>query len=147
MAEQLNIRMTVQEFIERYEEQPFEFFSGETYPTIRETLSHFMTRQALHDKLNKFPSYEFFGGSVFVILDTNETVQQAFVPDISCFKKERFSQYETTYPDSDTKPLELVPDFIVEIVSPSDMYSPMMEKIETYIEYKRRMWFFTKPAF
>jgi Uma2 family endonuclease len=145
MAEQVKIQMTMQEFIERYEEQPFEFFGGKIYPRLRETLSHFTTRQAIHDKLNRFPSHEFFGGSVFVILNADETVQQAFVPDVSCFKKERFSQYEATYPDGDTRPLELVPDFIVEIVSPSDMYSPMIEKIETYIDYGVRLLWIVDP--
>ena len=52
MAEQLNIRMTVQEFIERYEEQPFEFINGEIREMSPVKFGHSQVAKRIYDALS-----------------------------------------------------------------------------------------------
>jgi Uma2 family endonuclease len=45
----------------------------------------------------------------------------------------RVTEYETRRSDHDERPLPLVPDFVIEVVSPTDKVSELDEKIDAYL--------------
>jgi Uma2 family endonuclease len=149
MAEQVKIRMTMQEFIERYEEQPFEFVRNEANPILPETFGHVTVRHIIYDSLRlnekASQSVEFFQRTAFVILDVEGLILRAYTPDVICFNIARLRQYEADHPDSDDKPFLLVPDFVIEVISPNDSYSKMTAKIETYLSDGVRLLWIVDP--
>jgi Uma2 family endonuclease len=151
MAEQVKIRMTMQEFIERYEAQPFEFVRNEANPILTEIFGHVTVRHVIYDSLrlnekaSQSQSVEIFQRTAFVILDVEGMILRAYTPDVICFNKARLRQYEADNPKSDDKPFMLVPDLLIEVISPNDSYSKMTEKIETYLSDGVRLLWIVDP--
>ncbi|MGB7338711.1 MAG: Uma2 family endonuclease [Phototrophicaceae bacterium] len=55
------------------------------------------------------------------------------MPDVLYIQKDRLIQYETNLENSDEKPLILVPDLVIEVISPTDKYSDVSTKVDTYL--------------
>ena len=147
MTEKVTIRMTMQEFIERFEEQPFELINGKIHPIEPELFGHVLVRHNIYNHLllHYRQMVEVFARTVFVIADSDEIVLRAYVPDVMGFDRERLERYEIEIPDSDDKPLVLVPDLAVEVISPNDSYSKVSEKIETYLSDGVRLLWIVDP--
>jgi Uma2 family endonuclease len=50
------------------------------------------------------------------------------------FVDDRIAQYETATPDHNERPLELIPDFVAEVVSPNDKYTDINKKVDVYLQ-------------
>lgn len=145
MAEQIKIRMTMQEFIERYEQQPFELINGEIWEMSPVKKKHSKISKRMYDKILYFlvehEIGEVFFETAYVLEDKSDWVKGARVPDILFYELTRYNQYEANNPDSDDKPFVLVPDLVVEVISPTDGYSKVSEKIDVYLsDGVRLMW-------
>ena len=70
----------------------------------------------------------------FVIMDVSDWVKGARVPDVMFITQERFAAYTAAHPDWEAKPLILVPDLVVEIISKNDLYSAVDAKVQRYLE-------------
>jgi len=149
MAEQVKIRMMMQEFIERYEAQPFELINGEIREMSPIKFGHSQVAKRIYDALlfyvNQTKRGVVYFETVFITEDKSDWVKGSLVPDVSYYEQSRIDQYLVETPDSDEKPLILVPDLAVEVVSPRDSYSDVSEKIETYIEYGVRLLWIVDP--
>jgi len=63
--------------------------------------------------------------------DTSEGV--SITPDLLYLTGSRLTLYRNEVPDWAAKPLMLVPDLVVEIVSPDDTYTYISEKLDQYL--------------
>jgi Uma2 family endonuclease len=149
MAEQVKIRLTIQEFIERYEEQPFEFINGEIREMFPVKFGHSQVAKRIYDALSIYMNQTKRGvvyfETVFITEDKSDWVKSSLVPDVSYYEQSRIDQYMIDTPNFAEKPLILVPDLAVEVVSPRDSYSEVSEKIETYIDYGVRLLWIVDP--
>jgi Uma2 family endonuclease len=55
------------------------------------------------------------------------------VPDVMVFLGTRIADYKRDNPDWRDRPLALIPDFVIEIVSPNDKATELDEKIDAYL--------------
>ncbi|MBC7809781.1 MAG: Uma2 family endonuclease [Burkholderiales bacterium] len=131
--------MTIEDFIRRYDSVgPFELIEGEIIPVSPTVLGHNVcTRTVLlvvHDHAVKHNLGEAFSEAPFVLEYTSNWVTGSRVPDVMFVSAARMTAYKQQTPDWASKPLILVPDLVVEVVSPGDKYSEVEEKVARYLD-------------
>jgi Uma2 family endonuclease len=132
------IGMTVDEFVNLYDEKgPFELVDGEIISMSPPTYGHGFASRKLFIPLANFVEAHKLGEVVteipFVLSDESNWVKGSRVPDIMFVLAERIAAYKAQTPDWRKKPLVLVPDLVVEIVSPTDRYSEVQKKVARYL--------------
>ncbi len=132
MAERTKIGMPIDEFMARFEEQPFELINQYVFPLPIELKRHTKIRNIL---FKTFVRYEYktdigesFSRLLFITFDSSGFIKNAYYPDV-LFIKSR----ENLDIQDDNKPLTLVPDLVVEIVSPTDKYTDINNKVDAYL--------------
>lgn len=84
---------------------------------------------------------EVYQETAFVVMHGTDHVEASYIPDLQYTTEERLTWYREKYPDWRIKPLLLVPDIVVEVVSPNDQYVEILKKIDLYNEhFVRRVW-------
>lgn len=135
--ERIQEGMPLAEFEARFAQQPFEYINGEIREMAPTKKQHTMISRRVFGALYFFQhreeTIEVFYETTYILKDISDWVGGSRVPDIMAYTKERFDKYEADNPDSDSKPFVLIPDFVVEIISPTDKYTEVSEKIDVYI--------------
>jgi Uma2 family endonuclease len=133
--------LTMDEFIRLYEEEgPFELIDGERIVMSPPKFGHSYTANHLLRALMNFilPRHlgEAFLETPFVLTSPDDPnwVKGSRVPDVMFIRAERLAAYKQANPNWKEQPLALVPDLVVEIVSPTDRYTDINKKIEQYLE-------------
>ena len=65
--------------------------------------------------------------------DESDWVKGSRIPDVAFFAGRRVSEYEAATPDWENHPYPLIPDLVIEVVSPNDKVSELDEKIDAYL--------------
>ena len=130
--------MTIDEFIRVYDQEgPFELIDGEQRPMSPPVAGHSSAASTLFLRLGNHVNANGLGKvfleAVFVLEDVPGWVKGSRVPDLTFYSAERLSAYQTAVPDWKSKPFILVPDLVVEIISPTDRYSDVQDKVELYL--------------
>lgn len=140
--------MTLEEFILRQnEDEPFELLDGEIVAKMPNVASHALTIKRLFVALLRFEDkgIEVFSETTFVLLYETHWVKGSRIPDLMVYKSERLRNYYETTPDWESKPFALVPDLVVEVVSPTDKYSDIDARVERYLEDGVKVVWVTDP--
>lgn len=132
--------MSLDEFIERYsDEGPFEIWDGEIVKLTPNVIGPMTVSKYV---FNYLVAYEKESGagetwfeSPFVLPGTERAnwVTGSRVPDVMFVCAERLVSYRAEHPDWREKPLILVPDLVVEVVSPTDRYTKINRKVDGYL--------------
>jgi Uma2 family endonuclease len=132
------IGMSLDEFIHEYEQQPFELVDGEKVLLMPTVFEHTATLKFLYKLLLKyeeaFAQIAVFSEAPFVLTDTPDWVKGSRVPDIMVYRAEQITVYQATMPNYSKKPFVLVPALCIEIVSPTDSYIELEEKVDRYLQ-------------
>lgn len=132
-------KMTLADFMRRYDtEGPFEFVDGEIIPLSPQVAGSARAGGRLFVLLANFVTEhklgEVFSEAPFVLtFDKSNWVRGSRIPDIMFFSATRLAAYTAANPDWEDKPFVLVPDLVVEVVSPTDLYSDVANKVEGYL--------------
>jgi Uma2 family endonuclease len=130
MAERTKIGMSLDEFMARFEEQPFELINGEIHPLPIEIKRHAIVRNKLFKILLKFERETNFGEAfsrqLYLKLDEDDYVGNAYYPDVILIKQNGINF-------DDDKPLLIAPDLVVEVISPTDKYTDVNTKVDAYL--------------
>jgi Uma2 family endonuclease len=136
MAERTKLGMPLEEFIEKFDEQPFEMIAGEIIEMPPTKKLHGKVSCRIYNAFYKYQlenqNIEPFFEQAYVLEDFSDWVADSRVPDVMVFLKSRYDDYEKAMPSSDEKPFVLVPDLVVEVISPTDKYSNVSKKIDSY---------------
>jgi Uma2 family endonuclease len=129
--------LTIEEFTRLYEQDgPFEFINGERRALMPPVALHGWTIRILFRLLDAYciahKLGETFTEMPFVTVYNSNWVKGALIPDLMFFAANRWQQYIAETPDWATKPFVLVPDLVVEVVSPNDLYTEIQDKVEEY---------------
>lgn len=131
------LRLSMGEFIERYEQKPFELINGEIIEMSPPLAGHMALARHLFRMLDPFVEAnnlgEVYFEAPFVLTYTSDWIDGARTPDVMFYTKERIERYRQQDPDWQRKPFVLVPDLVVEIISKNDRYSEVEEKVEHYL--------------
>lgn len=130
--------MSLDEFMRLYnQEGPFELISGERLSLSPNVLGHNIILQILFLALYNYCQPKQLGTVLteapFVLSDNTEWVRGARVPDLMFIRAERWGAYTASNSQWMNKPLLLVPDLAVEIVSPTDLFTQVSRKVAQYL--------------
>jgi Uma2 family endonuclease len=139
MQHAASIDMSIEEFLEAVEKQPFELINGERrikLPNVAgpseviRTLFIALYLYAVTHRLGKV-----FSETTFILPDTYDLqgVSGSRIPDVMVYGKERLAEYKAITENWKQRPFALVPDMVAEIISPNDRYSEIDEKVDTYL--------------
>ncbi len=152
MLEQQQIKgMSLADFMEQFEEQPFELIDGEIIPMGPLKHRHAQITKAFYDKLFLWTYFNPNQGKVFtevpfVMEDKSDWVKGSRIPDVMFYQQKRLDEYYATVEDYDNKPFILVPDIVVEVVSPTDAYSDVNRKVRAYLTDAVKIIWVVDPA-
>lgn len=133
--------MSLDDFLAEMDQSPFELIDGEKksiMPTVLgpgdfAILLYDIIRFFLRDKqvLGKL-----FHEITFILPDSLDStwVKGSRIPDLMFYSGTRYTDYISNTPDYYGRPLPLIPDLVVEIVSPTDSFSDVDKKIALYLQ-------------
>jgi Uma2 family endonuclease len=134
---QHNARIGLSDFVEQYSRQPFELVNGEVIALSPNVSGHqwvSCTPFRLPDQfLQEHPIREVLWETPFVLSDNPDWVRDSYTPDLAFYTAQRRADYVKSTPDWKEKPIVLVPDLVVEIVSPHDRYTDINDKVDRYL--------------
>jgi Uma2 family endonuclease len=131
--------MTLEEFIKLYSEHgPLEVIEGEIVELTPQVTRSAMIAGELFFQLTAYlkghPLGRVFTEAPFVLTVASNWVKGSRVPDLMFVRAERLEQLAKDDPDWLLKPLSLVPDLVVEIISPTDKTPDVDKKTTRYLE-------------
>jgi Uma2 family endonuclease len=142
--------MTLDEFMQRYsDEGPFEVVGGEIVPVTPQVTRSARIAGRLFRKLADYVEThklgEAFIEAPFVLTIDAKWVKGSRVPDVMFIAAARLAQLAEDDPDWDSKPLPLVPDLVIEVISPTDRLADVTAKIAGYLDDGVRMVWLIEP--
>ena len=131
--------MTIDEFMRLYDsEGPFEIIDGEHIPKMPSSSKHSYSTRAMLRALDGYSLAhqlgEVFSEATFILVDKPNWVRGSRIPDVMFFSAAKVAAFQTETPDWGDKPFILVPDLVVEVISPTDNYSDVDAKVEHYLD-------------
>ncbi len=136
MSVQTRIGMPLDEFIRRYDEAPFELIDGEIIPKMPTVSRHNRLSKRFFIALLPFEQQglgEVFQEATYVLIDSSQWVKNSRIPDVMFVSAEKIAQFKSDIPDGENKPFILVPDLVIDIVSPTDQYSEISRRVKRYL--------------
>ena len=129
--------LMMDDFIRRFDQEgPFELIDGEIIPKMPSISVHTKTVKRIFLLLLPFEEKglgEVFQEATFVLTDNPQWVRGSRIPDVMFVSKARLARFAEEIPDADDKPYILVPELVVEVVSPTDNYSDINKKVKRYL--------------
>lgn len=141
--------MTLDEFVRRYDQEPFELINGEIKKLMPPVYEHGLFSKKLVKLLLAYEALghgEIFFEIPFVLEDKPNWVKGSRVPDIMFYSATRLAAYRAEMPNLEHKPIVLVPDFVIEILSHTDLYSDIEEKVAAYLSDGVRLIWIVDPS-
>jgi Uma2 family endonuclease len=133
------IGMPLDEYILLSNDQPFEIINGERIPRLPHVFGHSEVIRHLFILLDRFVQAhnlgEVFSETTFILPDADDSdwVEGSRIPDLMFFAGDRLAKYKADHANYRVRPIALVPDFVIEVVSPTDKVSELDEKIDAYL--------------
>lgn len=151
LLEQKLEQMTLEEFVRLFDQEgPFELINGERRALMPTVAGHNWMIRLLFRLIDQFCTGtglgEVFFEQTFVLLYHSDWVKGSRTPDLLFISAARWAQYVQDFPDWEGKPIVLVPDLVIEVVSPNDSYSEMDEKVERYLADGVRLIWVVDPS-
>jgi len=136
---QAKIGMPLNEFMEAVEAQPFELINGERRLKLPNIFGHSEVIRLLFLLLYQFLQLkgegEVYAETTFILPDRIDSnwVEGSRIPDVMVFTGNRIADYKSKTSGYRNHPLALVPDLVIEVVSPTDKVVELDEKIDAYL--------------
>ncbi|MFN8374725.1 MAG: Uma2 family endonuclease [Anaerolineae bacterium] len=133
------IGMPLHEFIEEGNTQPFELINGERRYKAPTVYGHSKTLRAMFRALDAYVvSHELgevFSETTFILPEAYDSdwVKGSRIPDIMLIMGQRLAEFAAKTPDAEGRPIAVIPDLVIEVVSPTDKASEFDEKVDMYL--------------
>lgn len=134
------VGMALDDFINDYDQQPFEIINGERKLRMPNVARHHLVLSRLMAALNVYLAQHKYGmviqEATFILPDeyNSRWVKGSRTPDILFISTARWNAYTEDPSDWEDKPLMLIPDLVAEVVSPTDRYTDLYAKIKAYLQ-------------
>jgi Uma2 family endonuclease len=130
------VGMPLDEFLEQGNDQPFEIINGERIPKLPNVSGHsFLIRFLSRWLPVESPLGETFAETTYLLPDHYDSnwVTGYRIPDVMFYAAERWAAYIEANPDWALKPYAIIPDLVIEVISPTDRVSDLDAKIDAYL--------------
>lgn len=134
----IRVGMPLDEFIKAINDQPFELINGEMIEKMPNVAGHTMMirlfRRLIEAFVDNLGLGYVFAESTYVLPEKYDSnwVKGSRIPDVVFYEKQRLDAYMSEVEDWDQKPFLLVPDLVIEVLSPNDSYMAVDEKVDAY---------------
>lgn len=134
----IRVGMPLEEYIRLYDQDgPFEIIDGERIPKMPNVAGHGYTLKIIYFALSLYASAQKLGEAIselpFVLSYMSDWVTGSRIPDVMHYTAKRIDDYKAANPDWKKKPYILVPDLVIEVISPTDNLREVDEKIDRYL--------------
>ncbi len=135
----IRVGMPLDEFIREQAAQPFELINGARIPRMPNVFGHSHMIRLLFVKLYFFVAQqqvgEVFQETTFILPERYDPnwVEGSRIPDLMFYGTDRIADDIAAAPDWRERPIPLVPDLVIEVVSPTDSYTKIDEKVDAYL--------------
>jgi Uma2 family endonuclease len=142
--------LTIEEYLRLAADEPFEIIDGERIILTPAVAGRQAVSRSLYDKLRDHVKAnelgEVFYEMTFILTAQRRWVKGSRVPDLCFIRADRWQDYVASNPDWREKPLVIVPDLVVEIISPEDTYGKLNRKVAVYLKDGVRTVWVIDPA-
>ncbi len=130
------VGMSIEEFLRRYDEAPFELIDGKVVRMSPKVFGSDYVARLVQRALDRYGRGEVFVETtvVFSEVPSSDWVSGSRQPDVLYIAADRLQDYRSQTPDWKLKPLMLVPDLAVEVVSPTDRLGQVWRKAGLYMD-------------
>jgi Uma2 family endonuclease len=130
-------QLSIEDYVRLYEEEgAFEIIAGQRRPIMPPVMMHVWMIKVLARILDDYCRLHKLGEvlteSPYVISYDSKWVTGSRVPDLMFFTKARWEGYIKNEKEWASKPMLIVPDMVIEVVSQNDRYSEINEKVRVY---------------
>ncbi len=132
--------LTLDDFMRAYSDNgPFELIDGKQIPVSPQiplsAITGFEIARKLADYVDRHKLGKIYVEMPFILSfeEKSTWVKGSRVPDIMFVRAARIAELEGNDPDWQLKPLTIVPDLVVEVISPTDRFSEVNEKVARYL--------------
>jgi Uma2 family endonuclease len=135
----VRVGMPLDEFMRLGRKQSFELINGEKIYKAVTGLGHSEAIRLLFRSLDGYAlsnGGEAYSETTFILpdmVDETDRVTGSRIPDLMYFAGTRVADYKKAHPQHINRPIALIPDFVIEIISPTDIYTKLDEKIDAYL--------------
>lgn len=133
------VGMPLDEFIEQGNEQPFEIINGERIPKLPNVAGHTYIIHLLYQLLFTHVTLQNLGQcfieATYALPERYDSnwVTGSRIPDLMFINTERWTSYVEANGDWKQKPLLIVPDLVIEVISPTDKFTDVNNKVDLYL--------------
>lgn len=132
-------KLSLDDYVRLFEGgEPFEIINGERKSLMPPVVLHNLTIRTLFLILYQFCQPrglgEVFSEMPFVLVDESNWVKGSRIPDLMFIRAERWQHYTKNTENWQNKPLVIVPDLVVEVVSQHDLYTDLQDKVRHYLQ-------------
>jgi Uma2 family endonuclease len=135
----VRVGMPLDDFLRQANQQPFDLIDGQRIAILPTVAIHGVVTQFLFLALYTWVSQrrlgEVFQQTTFILADHDDAdwVTGSRTPDVLFYAGSRIADYESSTPNWQQRPYPLVPDLVIEVVSPTDLYSEVERKVAAYL--------------
>ncbi len=141
MADQARERigMPLSEWERRWDEEgSFELIDGEISKVPPHQKQHVLLTKLFYDALlfyllQNSGSGQVFAEATYALMQDSDWVKGSRIPDVMVYLGERWEKYNAEDNDPENGPITLIPDLVIEIVSPNDLYDDVDDKVDDYL--------------
>lgn len=131
------VGMPLDEFIRLSNDNPFEIINGERYPRLPTVGGHNYVIRLIFRLLSAYSQVgECFFEATYILPDRYDSnwVTGSRTPDLMFVNTERWAAYLAANRDWRDKPYVIVPDLVIEVISPTDSFTKVDEKVDAYLQ-------------
>jgi Uma2 family endonuclease len=128
--------MPLSEYLEQSSEAPFEIINGERIPRLPNPVGHSYLIRLLMRLFETVAQFgEAFSETTYILPDRYDShwVTGSRIPDVMYIDAGRWASYIANNSDWKEKPLVMVPDVVIEVISATDRYTKIEEKVDAYL--------------
>ncbi|MCS6836782.1 MAG: Uma2 family endonuclease [Anaerolineae bacterium] len=122
------VGMTLKDFLEAQEAQPFELLDGERMDKMPNVFGHTWYVRLLDSFALQHKLGEVFPESTYVQLADPDWVRGSRIPDLVFYVQERITAFRPEHPNWRRRPLSIAPDLTVEVVWLTERASDVTKK-------------------
>lgn len=130
--------MTMDAFIQLAQHERFELINGERKLLMPPLYTHSWIIRFLMRIMDAFAQQhslgQMFSETVFVIAYAPNWVKGSRIPDLMFFTQARWDAYTAQTAGYRNMPIALVPDLVIEVISPTDIHREVMNKVDVYLQ-------------
>jgi len=131
----VRVGMSLEDYMREANDNPFEIINGERVYKMPPMTLHTRILKAVLFALESYVIHHRLGESfpemTYILPEKYDSnwVTGSRVPDIVFYTRQRLEDYFNHSPDWDTRPMLIVPDLTIEIISPNESFSQIDVKV------------------